>query len=54
MTDLSPPNDENNRNSLPLERLCRNQDERWIPAGQGVKLLSFRMRSFRVMGNRPS
>jgi hypothetical protein len=41
----------------PLRRLCRNHDGGWIPTESrrgGIRFLSFRMRSFKVMGNRPS
>ena len=34
-------------------RLYRNQEGRQILAEEAVRLLSFRMRSFRVMGNQP-
>jgi len=39
------------------KRLCRNHEGGGIPAESrpgGIRLLSFRMRSFKVMGNRPS
>jgi len=43
------------KNSVSLypERLCRNYDGGWIPTEQAVRFFSFRMRSFKVMGNRP-
>jgi hypothetical protein len=36
------------------KRLCRNHEGVYIPTEQSVRLLSFRMRSFKVMGNRSS
>jgi molybdenum cofactor cytidylyltransferase len=39
--------------SLPHRRLCRSRDGGWISKEQAVRLLSFRMRSFKRMGNRP-
>jgi hypothetical protein len=39
------------------ERLCRNHEGGLIPAESrrgGIRLLSFRMRSFKGMGNQPS
>jgi hypothetical protein len=46
-----------NLSPLPIWRLCRNYDGGWIPTESrrgGIRFLSFRMRSFKVMGNRPS
>ena len=40
----------------PPQRLCRNHDGEWIPTESrpgGIRFFSFRMRSFKVMGNRP-
>jgi len=40
----------------PIWRLCRNHDGEWIPTESrpgGIRFFSFRMRSFKVMGNRP-
>jgi hypothetical protein len=36
------------------ERLYRSHEGVYILTEQAVRLLSFRMRSFKVMGNRPS
>jgi hypothetical protein len=38
----------------PRWKLCRNLDRGWISTEQAVRLLSFRIRPFKGMGNRPS
>jgi hypothetical protein len=39
---------------LPFRRLCRNDGGGEFKMEQAVRLLSFRMRSLKIMDNRPS